>query len=377
MSKEEIKNLLNRYNAGLADDKEVALLETWYIRQGGELPPRLLHEDIEKDLLEIYGRLPGPQKVIKLWPRIAAAASLLIFLSAGLYFYLNRVGSNDFSVRVSKHDIAAGGNKAVLTLSDGKKIVLTGAKNGRLADQGLATVQKTADGDVLYAASKSGIEHPNAGILYNTIETPRGGQYHLTLADGTQVWLNAASSLKYPTVFKGNQRQVELTGEAYFEVVHNAKQPFEVVSGDEIVRDLGTHFNINAYTDEPSLKTTLLEGSISVTDTKGQVTLEPGQQSVIAAINNSIIVRSADIEEVIAWKNGRFRFNDEKLGDIMRQVARWYDVNVIFEDERLKDKIFAGVTTRFSKVSQLLHILELTGEVKFRIENKKIFVMDK
>ncbi len=307
--------------------------------------------------------------------RLAAAAVVLVFLSVGGYFLLGKKVNNQQQIVQNQiHDIAPGGNKAILTLADGKKISLTDAKNGTLANQDVVNINKTQDGQLVYNISNHQNSNTQNSIAYNTIETPRGGQYHLTLADGTQVWLNAASSLRYPTTFTGKERIVELTGEAYFEVVHNAKSPFKVISNGQEVEDIGTHFNINAYTDEPSTKTTLLEGAVRVSENNHSKILNPGQQASFK--DNQVKVQDVDVENIIAWKNGQFNFNEEQLGNIMRQVARWYNLDISFQNNRLKEKTFSGITTRFANVSELLHVLEKTGEVKFKIDNKKITVFE-
>jgi transmembrane sensor len=258
-------------------------------------------------------------------------------------------------------------------LADGKRIILTGAKNGTIAKDHNAIINKTADGQLVYqsddketASSKRPAE--------NLLQTPRGGEYHLILADGTNVWLNAASSIRYPTAFTGNDRRVEVTGEAYFEVAHNAAKPFRVTSKGQTVEVLGTHFNINAYDDEPGIKTTLLEGSVKVSNKDQKAILKPGQQAIVQSINNSIIIKNANTEEVVAWKNGYFLFDGEKIESIMRKVSRWYDVDVQYE-QTMPDVAFGGSISRFENVSQLLEVLQRTGSVHFKIEGRRLTVM--
>jgi ferric-dicitrate binding protein FerR (iron transport regulator) len=275
-------------------------------------------------------------------------------------------------VQNQTHDIAPGGNKAILTLANGKKISLTDAKNGTIAQQAGIQVNKTKNGQLVYIVGTASGPAAGSGkaaeAAYNTIETPRGGQYQVVLPDGSKVWLNAASSITYPVVFNKNNRTVKINGEAYFEVIHHADAPFKVQTNNQTIEDIGTHFDVNAYNDEPNTKSTLLEGIVKVNN----ITLKPGQQAVTTANQTKVV--DADLEATIAWKNAMFRFDSEKLGTIMRQVARWYDVEVTYEDESLKDKSFGAVTTRFANASQLLHKLELTGVAKFRIEGKKIIV---
>jgi transmembrane sensor len=370
MEERDIKILLDKYKAGMAGPDEIALLESWYLHFTAQDPEVLTEEERLHTFNEVWANLEREQetkKVRRLWPRIAAAASVLLVLGAGGYFiwHKNQATSNEL---VAKNDIAPGGNKAILTLANGKKISLTDAKNGTIAQQAGVQVNKTKNGQLVYIVNSApGLA---AEVAYNTIETPRGGQYQVVLPDGSTVWLNAASSITYPLAFNKNDRTVKINGEAYLEVVHHAEAPFRVETKTQTIEDIGTHFDVNAYADEPAIKTTLLEGAVKVNG----VTLKPGQQAI--SNGNRIKVADADLEETIAWKNAMFRFNAEKLGAIMRQVSRWYDVEVTFENEALKDKTFGAVTTRFANVSQLLHKLELTGVAKFKIEGKKIIVTD-
>jgi len=310
------------------------------------------------------------------WKKIVAAASILLFISISGYVLRYKTTPNNPIVdnRPLHNDIAPGGNKAILTLANGKQIVLTGAKNGTIAKQGGITVNKTDDGRVVYASSSTAIQNPKL-ISYNSIETPRGGQYHLTLADGTLVWLNAASSIKYPTAFTGNERRVEITGEAYFEVKHNAAKPFRVVCNGQLVEDLGTHFNINAYSDENAVKTTLLEGSVAVSWAGQNKILKPGEQSQLEGGN--IRVANVNVDEVIAWKNGLFDFKDANIRTVMRQLARWYNVDVEYQG-KIPEILFTGKLHRDVNASQVLDILSYF-KVHFKIENggaqKKIIVI--
>jgi ferric-dicitrate binding protein FerR (iron transport regulator) len=265
--------------------------------------------------------------------------------------------------------IVPGGNKAILTLADGSVIQLDSTGTGVIANQGNILLY-TSNGELAYKpAEATGINE----IVFNTISTPKGGQYHVVLADGTKVWLNSASSIRYPTAFAGEKRIVELTGEGYFEVAHNAKQPFHVKVNDMEVAVLGTHFNINSYSDEPSVKTTLLEGKVMVRNQHDFVSLNPGQQAIIEPEQTKIrIAHSVDVDEVVAWKNGRFLFNGADVEVIMRQVARWYDVEIVYE-QKINEPITGGLG-RSENVQQLLNILEATGKVKFLVNGKQIVV---
>jgi ferric-dicitrate binding protein FerR (iron transport regulator) len=373
MLHEKAKELLIKYKAGKCTDAEKALVEKWLFQyQDEELD--LSEERIAQIGQEIWLNLPQPQlKIVNksLWLRMAAAAAVLVFLSTGLYFMLN--GSAQTNTVVYKTDIKPGTNKAILTLASGKTILLTGAKNGELASDGNAVISKAANGEVVYSAKDTA---SLKSLSYNTMTIPRSGQYHLVLADGTNVWLNAASSIKYPTVFSGNERKVEITGEAYFEVAHNAAKPFRVVANGEVVEVLGTHFNVNAYADEPVIKTTLLEGSVKVTQDRNMAMLIPGQQAQVNrdAANSAIrVVENADTDEATAWKNGLFQFNKASIESIMRQASRWYNVEVSYSDNKRPVKTFTGSISRNTNLSQLLEILSYAGS-RFEIDGKKIIV---
>ncbi|TCC99350.1 FecR family protein [Pedobacter hiemivivus] len=299
-----------------------------------------------------------------LWQRIAVAASILLCLSIGLHFYLTKYTSFFLEQQASRSGITAGGNKAFLTLSDGKKIVLSETKNGVTID---ATKLAYSDGTEIQAISASGdTSH------YAKVSTPRGGTYEVVLPDGTRVWLNAASGLSFPTKFIGTSRKVELSGEAYFEVAKDKMHPFIVESKGQQVEVLGTHFNINAYQEEVNVKTTLLEGAVKITTSGGAKLLKPGQQSDL--INGEISIREVNVENTVAWKNGEFSFKNEELGSIMRKIARWYNVEVVFNNKELSKKTLSGNISRFEQVSKVLRILEMTGDIKFKIQGKTVTV---
>lgn len=301
------------------------------------------------------------------WLRSAAAVLILLLGGGAVYFALNKKPRAIVQTIAVTTDVLPGGNKAVLTLSGGRQIVLDSAQRGDLAIEGNTRVSKAADGKLSYNALNSA-----ASTAYNTLSTPRGGQYQLTLSDGTVVWLNAASSITYPTAFSGDRREVAITGEAYFEVKYRANQPFRVRVGKDTVEDLGTHFNINAYTDEPGMKTTLLEGRVRVDAPGGSVVLEPGQQAVSQAGSPIKINGTADMEEAVAWKNGLFQFNRADIQTVMRQIARWYNVEVRFEGPVSHDR-FWGKLPRDLNASQVLKVLQ-KEQVHFKIQDKTIIV---
>lgn len=303
--------------------------------------------------------------------RIAAAAAVLFMLGIGGYFLLTGNPSVEKQANRYKNDVLPGGNKAMLTLSDGSTISLGDAKQGALAQQGGTQVIKAGDGQLAYNENgKNGDE-----IKYNTLTTPIGGQYRIILPDGTGVWLNAGSSLRYPTAFSGKSRKVELTGEGYFEVAQNAAMPFYVTMASGVeVQVLGTHFNVNAYGDEKDITTTLLEGAVLVKNEIKANVLQPGQQSIAGKNDNSLnVVKNADVAAVIAWKEGVFKFNDADIETVMKQLSRWYDIDIVYEGSPVKE-YFNGTIPRNVPVSKVLELLELTGLVHFKIEGKKIIV---
>jgi transmembrane sensor len=308
------------------------------------------------------------------WLRVAAAGAILFFAVTVVYLWLNpnqpgqQIAQSKKISKAAKSAIVPGGNKAVLTLSDGSSIILDSTYQGTLAKQGNAKVVKLNSATLAYSAG----DENNHEIFYNTLSTPSGGQYQLILPDGTRVWLNASSSIHFPTLFKGKERNVTVTGEVYFEVAKNAAIPFKIIVKDVEVKVLGTHFNIMAYNDENSMNITLLEGSVKVTKGSLNTTLVPGQQSMINKTGDIKVVE-ADIEEVMAWKNGWFQFNAYDIKTVMRQISRWYDVEIVYEG-KIPDGHFSGLVSRDNDISQVLKIMQAAG-VRFKIEGRKVVVL--
>jgi transmembrane sensor len=388
MTKEQIQLLVEKYIDGSATPHEREELLKWYRAANNRHIKLIAYNESEDEvrlrmLANITRHTTINSKPAKhLWRWIAAAASILLFISAGAYFILHKNQPSQMAgVHVQTPDVMPGGNKAVLTLANGNKISLSDAKNGSIASQGHIIISKTADGKLVYQPGRASVNTLDAGnISYNTISTPRGGHYNLVMADGTVAVLDAASSIKYPVAFTGRERTVEITGQVYFEVVHNDAKPFSVKIKGETIEDLGTHFNINAYDDEPLIKTTLLEGSIQVSLNKGAKTkdgvkLNPGQQAVTSPLNNSIIVKDVDTDEAVAWKNGYFQFTNESLESIMRKISRWYDVSVEYRNNSLKSKVFNGTISKYRNISQVLKVLEFAGETKFEIKGNKTIIV--
>ncbi|PTS95413.1 hypothetical protein DBR11_21475 [Pedobacter sp. HMWF019] len=387
--------LIEKYLKGDASAEEVEVLESYYelFNEGPNASDRLSVSDLQK--IEaglksgIESKIQSSENAAtgsirkritqQLWPRIAAAAAVLLVVGLSIFFYTSRHLEGSAATRdLSANDIKPGSNKAYLILSNGKRLSLTDAANGAIAKEAGVDITKTADGQVIYESRTSYSD------ALNTIETPRGGQYQIRLPDGSKVWLNAASKLIYPVTFIGRgQREVTLSGEAYFEITKDKQHPFKVKSAGQVVEVLGTHFNINSYADEPVAKTTLLEGSVAVRHVEGSVAtrdlssrrddvvLKPGQQASLTG--TAIKVTEVNPDDAIAWKNGEFVFNDESLQNIMRKIARWYDVDIIYKDVN-PNKPFGGSVSRFENISKVLEKLELTGSVHFKIEGKTIYV---
>ncbi|MGN6181377.1 MAG: FecR family protein [Mucilaginibacter sp.] len=334
-----------------------------------------LFEKIEADLDRADEQTPAHQHHNNvnrrrfLWTRFIAAASVLLFLSAGLNLVFQKKQINRPLTKNQSHDIAPGGNKAILTLANGQKILLDNAKSGVVANQGNATINKKQDGQLVYnaLAGKAG------SAVYDTLTTPYAGTYHLVLADGTKVWLNAATSIRYPVAFSGKYRTVELLyGEAYYEVVHNGKMPFRVITAGQTIQDIGTHFNINAYRDERAVKTTLLEGSVSVSKGNEATILKPDQQAQVNSDGKIQVTDNVDADEVTAWKDGFFQFTNADIQTIMRQLARWYDVKVVYEGP-ISRHLFTGDIHRDIKASEAMQILTYL-KIGYKITGKEIII---
>jgi transmembrane sensor len=290
-----------------------------------------------------------------------AAAAAILILSVGAYLFTTNKKTTQPADRLVKNvDIPPGKDGAVLSLADGSQVLLDTIKNGTIALQGGA-IAKVVNGALLYEAS-------GAEVVFNTMSTPRGKQYHVILPDGTEVWLNAASSIRYPTVFKGKQRKVTMTGEAYFEVAKNADMPFVVSANDKAnIEVLGTHFNVDAYDNNTALSTTLLEGLVKVNGT----TITPGQQARITNVLK--VVNNADTDKVMAWKNGLFNFEGATLEEVMKQLERWYDIEVVYE-KGIPDIEFGGEMTKNISLKGLLLVLE-KSDIHFRLEGRKLIVL--
>jgi ferric-dicitrate binding protein FerR (iron transport regulator) len=360
----ELAGLLNKPEA------EKTLQQYWdRIPEGDQFFGEATSQQLLNTILEQQHK-PAATRPIRRSITWLAAAAILFLLVIGAWLYKpTSTGWQDLPKVVATISpvIVPGGNKAVLVLGDGTKILLDSAHNGHLAAEGNATVIK-AGGQLSYQQQAAAEQ----ALSYNTLFTPKGGQYQVVLSDGTKVWMNAASSLRYPASFSGRDRVVSLTGEAYFEVAKDLSKPFKVVSNGMEIQVLGTHFNVMAYENEAAITTTLLEGAVNVNSDEKVVRLLPGQQAQRMKTGSVQVLSNVDVEEAMAWKNGYFQFNRDGLDVVMRQIERWYDVTVSYEG-RLPDRKFGGKISRSSNIQDVLKVLELS-KVAFRIEGKKIIV---
>lgn len=388
MQKSAAESLFQKFLDGACSEEELALLESWYNGYAPGNTKKLSDVQWAEDVQSILYNLDhsiGRRRPYR-FVRVAAAACVLLGLGFAGYRLIRQKHSQPAVARVAIPDILPGGNKATLTLANGQKIILDGTQNGRLAQQDDITVTKAKDGQLIYkaegpnaatidnSAATAGLNAATTSVSYNTISTPAGGQYQVTLSDGSRVWLNASSSLSYPVSFSG-ERTISITGEAYFEVAADEKKPFLVKTHGAEVQVLGTSFNINNYEDEPAIKTTLLQGKVRI---NGNTILQPGQQAQqlrqqTKLSGPGISVATVDTEPVVAWKNNKFMFDNSDIKTIMRMIARWYDVKVEYAGP-VTDEKFGGSVSRFSNVSRVLDILQLTGNVHFKVDPRLITV---
>ncbi len=386
-NREQINGLIDQFirndgaNHALSDETADDILSSIFSATGMRGTKLALGDDdgeqgsgreLGVDQQESHGTRP-------MWLFRLAAASVVLFLVYGSYRWFNKskpVPPVAVMHSVYGEDAAAGGNRASLTLADGRTYDLNTITERNLLVQPGTTIDKSK-GEVIYG--KNSVN--DGDVAYNVLKTPLGGQYKIVLPDGSRAWLNAGSSLKYPTAFKGDRRDVEMMGEIYFEIEPDKSRPFLVRVADKNqngkdmeITVLGTHFNISSYGDEPAMQTTLLEGSVRVKKDKVTKVLTPGQQARVVAGEpvHDIAVKMVDTETVVAWKEGRFEFNGN-IREIMRQISRWYDLDVKYEGD-VERKSFAGTISRKNNVSEVLKMLEMTGGIQFRIDDRKITV---
>jgi transmembrane sensor len=371
MTKENFLRLIERVRGGIASDQDIRLYNAWFnkfrllnewndaeLGNSGELRS-LMERQINE---QIDTRSPYKNKTVRpLWTRFAAAASIVLCISFGGYYFLHeqRSGQSEY-----KNDIPPGHNQATLTLANGKKIILVKGLSGTLAQQGNTQIGVNGQSAIAYTAAVANVDQP---ATYNTLSTAVGEQspYPLILADGTKVWLNAKSSITFPTAFSGKERIVRITGEALFEVAHNAEHPFKVQTKQQTIEDIGTTFDVNAYTDEPAMETTLVEGKVKVNG----MFLEPGQQG------DGSHIKTVNTKRYIAWKNDDFYFEDDNIQTIMRELSRWYNIEIDYEGN-IPAEGFDAQISRNKNISAVLHILENTKGVHFKIEGRRVTVIE-
>lgn len=383
MDDDKINVLSDKIVKGTISSEEMTAFNEWYasyeelsLEVKGDKDEQAMGQRIFKNIAVRADLAGAKPKRAQLWKRIAVAASLVLIAGTAVLYYTVENARKTAQTNAYLSKIKPGGKGAVLTLADGRKIRLDDATKGELANEAGVRITKTRDGQILYEIKGQA----SAKDKINTLTTANGETYVITLPDHSKVYLNAASSLSYPTSFAElKERKVELSGEAYFEVSKDAEHPFVVRTVDQEIRVLGTHFNVNAYRDERATKTTLLEGSVHIgliSDKKEVgVIIKPGEQAYVQA--NKIYVDEVKTEDAIAWKNGYFRFNDESLEQAMNKIARWYNVRIEYRDESIKQKNVYGSLSRFSSIADVLNLLELTETVKFEVSEHKIIVLKK
>ncbi|MBO9727445.1 MAG: FecR domain-containing protein [Chitinophaga sp.] len=383
---QHLKDLIQRYLKGKATPEEGSALHDWYDSFDDSEVSLPLEPGEDRQLLEqrLLSRLQPVMEeqqaanekqriiVVNKNPRyrrylVAASVAAVVGVAGviGLKLRYPSPPKNTIAVNTSPKEVPPANKKATLTLGDGSTIALDDAANGAIGKQGGASVIKNTAGQLSYQAGDA-----HAAVVYNTLSVPRGGQFQVVFPDGTKVWLNSASSLRYPTAFTGTERKVLLQGQAYFEVAAKAGQPFKVQANEMDVQVLGTRFDVMAYTDEPSINATLLDGKIKVQDK----ILRPGQQAVLALSGHQLTVKEADINKIMAWKNGLFVFNNMDLSTILREVARWYDVEIVYEAAPGKE-LYGGGISRNLNLSAVLHVLEENGTNHFKTNGNKVIVL--
>lgn len=362
-SREELDELFAAIGKG--DDPETLnrlLEEVWH---ADHTPPDIDYEQVYEQIRPSE----QPKRRLIILKRVAVAAAFILLAGAAYWMVERRQPAKQPRLAEQSQPavIAPGGSKAVLTLADGSVVTLDSSGKQVITQGGVAIQQH--NGQLSYASQPA-----DGNVHYNKLTTPRGGQFRVVLPDGTKVWLNSASMLRYPTAFTGNERTVELEGQGYFEVAANAQQPFKVKVHDMEVQVLGTDFDIMAYRDETTINTTLLSGSIQVKEGSTQQLLRPGQQAVMNNEDHQFTVSTADIRKVTAWKNGLFVFNNMALPAILREVARWYDVDIVYQANPGAE-LYGGGIGRDLQLADILALLEGNGYNHFRIEGRKVIVL--
>lgn len=383
---QHIGDILAKYEAGTISEEELRLLDSWYAQFEGN--PDLLEslstderafrkKQLEEKILDQIASAPSPvaaspKKRFLFYPRkrlLQAAASLLLIAAFGVYIFENQSGERWAIATADSSSITPARDKAVLTLGNGEKIVLDESKKGELATEGNVHINRSEPGNLVYTANSK-----VAKVYSNTLSTPRGGRYQLTLADGTRVWLNAQSSITYPSAFNGHSREVKITGEVYFEVAHHAAKPFRVWSENQMIEVLGTHFNVNTYNGGSSARTTLLSGSIALSCHHRRIILSPGQQGIVAG--QSMSVKHVDPAEVIAWKEGYFDFTDNDIRTVIDEFGRWYAVDIHYRGTT-SPETFTGRIPRSWPFEKVLNLLKTFKSIQVEMQGRRLIVETK
>jgi len=380
LDQQAINELIQKVKENTATDAEKQALMEWYrstVYRDAEFPEE--EASVEAVMLARLEASIGTKKGTGHRNWYIAAASVILLLGIGTIAVLRKPLRPETRVTVQPpHDIGPGANVATLTLANGSTISLTDAATGNIAEQGGIRISKSADGQIVYTVAPStatnGLPDTGVAFTYNKIEIPAGGQYQVVLPDGTRVWLNSSSWLRFPVHFSSKERSVELSGEAYFEVQRDPGVPFRINSLRQDIEVLGTRFNVHAYPDETNIRTTLVDGAVRVTAGGKSVFMHPKEE---ADMDDGLHVSQADVEAAIAWKNGYFRCVDQPLEIIMKQVSRWYNVKVMYEDEKMKDETFGVLSNKFSNISVLLKMMEKTGNAKFTVSGATVVVSRK
>lgn len=374
-----IEELASKIKQGNITTLEQQEFDEWYHRQAEK--DFFISEDFASNSKELKDRiyhriednLEFNTKATRPWifnrNRLGAAAAVLIMLSLGFYFISKTTKPAPAIVHNQIPNLAPGKNKAILTLSSGEDIDLEVTGQGQIAAEGNSFIHMNANNEVVY--SERNPHRIKSASSTNTMRTPRGAEYKLTLADGTKVWLNAASSITFPTSFSGKTRDVSISGEVYFEVAHDASKPFKVKAGNQMIQVMGTHFNVNSYNNEDVIRTTLVEGAVAVSMGKFNHVLRPGDQA--RASSNGIQVEKVDTDEITAWKNGFFQFVDADIYTIMKQISRWYNVDIEFAGPISKES-FTGRISRDRNLDQVLQIVQNSKSVHLTFEGRRIMV---
>lgn len=377
MTTEEYLSLYEKFIKGQCTQEEKLLLMSYKDNfDFSEHTENEVTEDAEIIKIQVFEQikitLQQRQRIFWLNSWWAAAAVILIAIAV-MFSSKDQGNSTKANVTYQKPLLPKVGanNMALLTLGNGQVIKLDQANTGRLATNGSANIKKTQKGQVVYEANSS----ENGPVAINTIKVPRGNQFELTLSDGTKVWLNSETTLTFPTRFVGIYRKVTLQGEAYFEVAKNKEKPFIVSANQTSVQVLGTHFNVSAYPDDDKVKTTLLEGSVKLSNGNTSALIVPGQQATLAANSKKIEISTARINEVMAWTNGYFIFHDENIVNVMKQAIRWYDIDVEYQGN-VKGIEFGGSISKYKDITALLHIMEMTHTIHYKIDGRRVVIME-